>query len=363
MSIYRRKIHGKPVGRYVAEFHYRGQLYRQTGLPDRETAKHWINSEQLKLRRGEVGYVKPMLASRVAPLITEYAQSLVTAKRDEHYAYISEKRLTRLAEECGWMTLGHVTTASLERWRDEGPKYRGKRIGPKTINQIIQTAAEFGKWLRKPKHLLPVNPLADVALLREPGNPEYRRAATQEEFDTLLATCPKPRRLYYLFRLYVPVRTRAVRLTTWRMMHLDDEQPWILFPAAVNKSRKDERSPIPHFLAAQLRTAKKEAKAKADDPVFAECPTIDDLRADLATAGVAFDDGKGSRRLDFHAFRKTLVRWLKRAGVGMDDASLILHHKDIRTTRKHYDDDAVDPDLTAAVAKLPVVGKLKGGAA
>jgi integrase len=371
VSIYRRKVNGKPIGRYVAEFYFRGQLHRRTGLPDRETAKHWINSEQLKLGRGEVGYVKPMLKAQVVPLVGKFTDHLRAKGRDEHYAYIAEKRLKRMVEGCGWVTLEHVTAASVEAWRDGGPKFRGKLIGAKTINQYIDTAFEFGRWLsRKPQSLLALNPLADLDRLPEIPNPEYRRAATVEEFDNLLAACSADRRAYYLFRLYVPVRTRTVAATTWRMLHLDDEQPWILFPAydagrRVNKSKRDERSPIPHFLAAQLRQLKKETKGKADDAVFPTVWTIDDLRADLASAGVAFDQGNGKRRLDLHAFRKTLVRWAKRAGVPMEDASLLLHHKSIATTRKHYDDDAVDPDLWGAVAKRRVVGKINstGGAA
>jgi hypothetical protein len=359
MSIYRRKVDGKAIGRYVAEFVYRGQLYRKTRLPDRESARHWINTEQLKLRRGEVGYVKPMLNSQITPLITAFADNLRAKDRSEKYAYTAEHRLMRMASECGWLTLGHVSIASVYAWRDAGPKYRKRKISAKTVNQFVQIASEFCRWLVRSKQLLASNPLADAEMLRETPNQGYRRAATTTEFDSLLATCPKERRLYYIFRLYVPVRTRTVELMTWRMFHLDDEQPWILFPASVNKSIKDERSPIPHFLAAQLRTAKKEAKAKVDDFVFPVNISIDDLRDDLKAAGVSFDDGRGSRRLDFHAFRKTLIRWAKRSGVPLDDASLLIHHKDIRTTRRHYDDDAVDPDLTAAVAKLPEVGKVR----
>jgi hypothetical protein len=83
VSIYRRKVNGKPIGRYVAEFYFRGQLHRRTGLPDRETAKHWINSEQLKLGRGEVGYVKPMLKAQVVPLVGKFVSQASEPTRPE----------------------------------------------------------------------------------------------------------------------------------------------------------------------------------------------------------------------------------------------------------------------------------------
>src|SRR5436305_617107 len=85
--------------------------------------------------------------------------------------------------------------------------YKDKKlIGNKAKNQHVQIAGQFCKWLVKPKHLLPFNPLEDVQLLRAADNSGYRRAASMEEINKLLATCPTERRLFYLFLLYVPLR-------------------------------------------------------------------------------------------------------------------------------------------------------------
>jgi integrase len=357
MSIYRRRDHGKRSRFYTAEFTYRGQTHRQGGFVDKESARHWIDELSKRLRRGSVGYVKPMLNTILAPLIPEFVEYLRAKGVDDEYAYIAERRLTALAGECPWQKVGDITEQSVENWQRQVRIFHGKPVGNKTKNQFVQIAREFCDWLVKPKGLLPANPLDRVDLLKETPNPEYRRAGTLEEFDKLLATCASERRLYYIFRLYCPLRAKTIGQLTWRMMRLDDERPWIALPAAVNKSRADERSPLPMFLAQQLRRAK--GKAKADTLVFPDPPSLDDFKADLLGAGVQFDDGKGKRRLDYHAFRKTLVRLCKRAGVPLDDASQLLHHKDRRTTQKHYDDDAVAPELSEAIERLPLIGKMR----
>jgi integrase len=363
MAVYRKKYRDKKTGkvrlagRFTAEFWHHGQLFRRGGFIDRESATHWQTAEQNKLIRGETGYVKPMLTADVRPLISEFADTLRSKGRDEEYAYIAERRLNTLADECGWLTLGNITLRGIELWQKTPRKFHGKTVGPRAKNQHVQVATQFCNWLVKPKGVMQSNPLLDVELQAAKLNSGYRRAGTIEEFDSLLASCASERCLYYTFRLYCPLRGRTIAQLTWRMMRLEDERPWIALPAAMNKSRADERSPLPQFLAQQMRRAR--GKAKADDLVFPDAPTLDDFRADLIAAGIAFDDGKGSRRLDYHAFRKTLVRWCKRAGVPMDDASQLLHHRDSRTTRKHYDEDAIDPELSGAVERLPIVGKLR----
>lgn len=360
MSIYRRKNHGKRSRLYTAEFMYRGKTHKRTGFPDRETARFWLDSESLRLRRGEVGYIKAMHRAEVAPLITEFVATLTAKGNAEEYVYIAERRLIRLAADCGWRTLGDVTLDSLETWMKSEHLFHGKAIGNKAKNQHGQIARSFGKWLVKPRHLLPSNPLDEFQQLRQQDNQGYRRAATVDEINKLLATCPRERRVFYIFLLYVPLRMRTMRMLRWSMFRLDSSPPRVEIPAELNKSKRPEKSPMRYDLAQELRKEKARTKAKADDLVFPWLRrTLVDFRADLIAAGISFDDGKGSRRLDRHAFRKTMVRWLAVAGVSIDAASLLLHHKDVRTTRRHYDENAVDPIMTDILEKLPAVGKVR----
>jgi integrase len=163
--------------------------------------------------------------------------------------------------------------------------------------------------------------------------------------------------LAYLFVMYCPLRRNTIEQLTWRMCQLDSNPPTITTPASINKSRKDEKHVIRHDIAAELRKAKKAKQAKVDALVFPLFPTLEHLRNDLADAGVSFDQA-GTGRLDFHAIRRSVVRIARDHGVTLDDAGLLLGHKDSRTTRKFYS-DAVDPRLAAAVERLPKLGKLR----
>ena len=361
MSIYRRRRNGKRSKLYTAEFEYRRKVYRRGGFPDRETASFWLNSEMLKLRRGEVGFIKAMYRAQVLPLIADFAAYLRKRGRGDDYVYTAEMRLKRLAGECAWRTLGDITAEGLALWLDgeTQQKDRTKKAGKRTMNQYRDIAGQFGRWLVKPAGKLPSNPLADVERVPAKHNDTYRRAGTEDELNALLATCGQERRLYYLCRIYTPMRGGTYAGLTWRMAHLDAAPPFFKTPAEINKSRKEEKHTIRYDVAQELRQLRKSAKAKADDAIFPNAPTLDDFKADLLASGVPFELAKNHRRLDYHALRRTAIRIAKRAGVSLDDASLLLGHRDVRTTRKYYDEDSVDPDIGAIVEKLPTLGKLR----
>lgn len=368
MSIYRRTFrYGGKTRKakwLTAEFSYRGQTYRRGGFADRASAEFWIGTERMRLRRDAVGYVKPMHNVRVHPLILKYIDYLAGRGRDEMYVYTTERRLILMAAGCHWKTLGDITGESVLGWQSKPQFHKHGRkvveIIAKTKNQYVQTANGFCKWLvQVPQKLLPVNPISGVPLLPAKVNQGYRRAGTIEEIEKLMASCSPDHRLFYHFEIYHPLRRGTVEQLTWDMLKLDANPPYGETPAEINKSGRDERFPVRFDVAAELRKEKKSRKAKAGDLVFPDCPTIDDLRADLSAAGVAFDDGHGQRRLDLHAMRKTLIRWCKMSGVSIDAASLLLQHKHTSTTQRHYDDDAVDPVMSDVLERLPAIGKVR----
>lgn len=356
MSITRRKFEnkdGKTVRSsvYTARFMFNGKLHRRGGFPDRETAQHWIDSTRLALRRGEVGYIKAKNAARILPLIEQFADHLRTLKVSWLYAYTSEKRLKRLASECPWTTIADFKPAIFEAWRASSPKWRKRPLSPATLNQYLDTCNEFGKWLHKPMGLLPGNPMADVSEMNAPVNDTYRRAATLDELAKLLDVAPPERSLFYRFLLYVPLRKRTYKAITWADLNLDGKRPTLLIRSETIKGARAVKMPIRKDLVADLKRMLKDAEP--DDPVFPRVPDVDDLRADLAAAGVAFDDGKGGRRFDLHAFRKTAIRVLKKAGVSLDEAHVFLQHRDRRTTERYYDDDMVEPEISRAAERMP----------
>jgi integrase len=197
--------------------------------------------------------------------------------------------------------------------------------------------------------LLPASPLDSVSDVVAPENHAYRRGGTLEEFQKLLTTCPKDRRLQYAFRLYCPLRADSIRSLRWRDLHLDATPAWGEVDAWHNKGRRRIKFAIRADLVALLRSSAGRPAAA----VFPDVLTAADLRDDLARAGVAFSDDDGNRRLDFHAFRRSFIKLGKSAGMTVEDLRHALHHRDVATTRKHYDDDEIDVPMVMAAESLP----------
>lgn len=354
MSIFRRKVRGRRCASFSAKFMFRGRLHRRSGFPDRESAQHWVDTTRVSLRRGEIGYVKARFAAKIIPLIEEYVAHLETLKRSDKYVYTTERRLKKMASESPWITLADLTSASFDAWRAGKPKYHGKVIKPRTLNQYLDHATEFAGWLVKPRQFLPSNPLASLSRVNAPINNSYRRAATMDELKSLLAAAPKERALAYRFLLYVPLRRRAIEAIEWRDLQLADDPATLTLRAELNKTGREVKLAIRRDLAAEL--VEHRGTRTDDDLIFQKVPTIDELREDLKSAKIPFDDGKGQRRLDLHSFRKTVIRILKRAGVSIDEAHVFLQHRDPRTTQRHYDDDSVAPETSRAAEKMPAMG-------
>jgi integrase len=358
MAIHRRKTkrRGKVVREalYTARFMFRGKLYRRGGFASREAAQHWIDTTRTAIRNGEVGYVPLRNAARLLPLVDEFIEHLDAQKVSPLYSYNCQKRLTRLARECPWVTLADFKAQSFEAWRATRPKWHKRTLGDRTLDQYLDTAREFGNWLVG-RRMLAKNPMADALPLKPGINERYRRAASVEELQRLLDTAPPARATFYRFLLYVPLRKRAYAGLEWRDVNLAGERPTLTVRAELSKSGRTARVAIRRDLATDLAALRGDAADR--DRVFPAPPTLDELRADLEAAGVQFADAEGQRRFDFHAFRKTAIRLLKRSGVSMDQAHVFLQHRDRRTTERYYDDDMVEPEISDAAEQMPELKK------
>lgn len=360
MGVFKRKVRGQRLKTFSAKFTFRGRLHQRHGLPDRDTAHHWMATTRLALQRGEVGFIKARRAADVQPLIEEYVTSLESNGRAADYCRIVRSRLLRLARDIPWMTSGDLAAESFDAWRASKPKSRGKVVAAKTLNQYLDHAQQFADWLWKVKKILPANPFAGIARKSALPNNGYRRAATLDELNKLIAAAPERRKDVYLFLIYVPLRRRALAGLCYRDLDLVSDRPTLTLPAKLNKGKRDHKLALRVDVVARL--LKRKGDAGPDDRVFEVIPRVRELQDDLAAAGLKFDDGKGSRRFDLHAFRRTAIRLLKQNGVSLDEAHVFLGHRDRRTTERYYDDDQVDAGIMAAAEKMPAMAIFGVGA-
>jgi site-specific recombinase XerC len=370
MSVYRRQYKtAKKSGKsrfYSVEFRTPdGTLVRKS---TRCTSKRAAEAMETRLR-GEhesvhVGITSPAESKRDIKLqVDEFVAYLLTdLHRDADYCRIAKSRLLLMASEAGWRRLRDVSLVSFESWRrtQDTVKRLGRKPKPKTINQFLDIARRFLVWAKR-RGKIKNNPLLDAEKASIADNPNYRRAGTLEEFSKLLEAVKgdPDRQRFYRWAIYVPLRRATHKALTWGDLHERDARPWVAIRAETIKDRKYIPLPLRADVATMLRDWRVELGPKSSDKLFPNVPTLKEIQVDLAAAGVKFSDEKGLHRLDLHAFRKTALRWMRRAGVPLEDAAAILQHKDIRTTKRYYDEepDAMSLDVVEKMPGIPEGGK------
>lgn len=336
-----------------------GELVRQKGPRDRKAAKAAEVDLIRKLERGhfKVGDpYKEFRNTKISETIQAFIDNLRTEGNADMYLYTSQKRLERLAVEMGWRTIFDATRRDFEAWRNQTAKKgrRGKPTKAKTLNQFLATANQFFDWCAETERM-EFNPLRTVKKIKEIDNVDYRRPATPDELQTFLKALPSDElRRFYIFLAYTALRRASLEGLTWGDLKINGDEPAVIVRAVTNKVRRQQSFPLRKDVAAMMAAAKE--KAKPAGKVF-KVPTIDEHKAYLAKAGIAFDDGKGQHRLDIHAFRKTLHTWMEDAGVDVREASKALGHLHLTTTLKSYRAKR-DGKAEAGVEKLPtLIGK------
>lgn len=363
MSVYRRKykLNGKihQSQNYTVEFRTpAGLLIRKTTkCTSRRAAEAIETTMRHEHELGYAGIVDSAEAKRdIHLVIDEFIGHLLTGlRRNADYCRIAKSRLTLLAKETGWRRLADVTLATFESWRRSQAtvKRLGRKPKPKTINQFLDISRRFMDWAVR-QHKVKHNPLKDAEKASTTDNPHYRRAATTDEFAKLLKAVRGDRLYFYRWAIFVPLRRGSHEQLTWGDVHESAAKPWVAIRAETIKDRKYIPLPLRADVAEMMRAWRHGIKPKASDRVFSHVPTAREIETDLKSAGVAFKDEKGERRLDLHAFRKTAVLWMKTAGVSLEDAAAILQHKDIRTTKRYYDEEP-DPMALDVVEKMPAM--------
>jgi plasmid stabilization system protein ParE len=111
--------------------------------------------------------------------ITDYVADRRAVGRDQKYVRELERKLLKLAAECGWKCAGRVTSESFCAWRAK------QRKNPKTLNEYLNAICGLMNWL-EPR--LGANPLRHVQKVQSNGTEKLtRRAFTADELQRLIA--------------------------------------------------------------------------------------------------------------------------------------------------------------------------------
>jgi integrase len=191
-------------------------------------------------------------------------------------------------------------------------------------NHYLQAVKQFCGWLRKPKRILPVNPLVDLSSVKQQTQrPHERRPMTKDEFGRMLnvlmpmdqapgrghAWSGRERALLYWLAVSTSFRADALRHLRRCDFNFEADRPYVSVPAQHSKNRKYHEMLIPRDLAEHLRG---HLQHKAPGAPAFNMPrpnaVLEHFRKDLAAAKV--DEKTPEGLLDFHALRHTAITWL-----------------------------------------------------
>ena len=278
--------------------------------------------------------------------IEEFLADLTAKARNPHYVRTIGKRVSLLADECGWSVLRDITPEGFMSWRS-----RNTHKAAKTLNEFLNAASALLNWLVRFRRI-EANPLALVGKVETRGRERrIRRAFSLDEIGRLL-TVAGPNFVVYLMAIYTGLRRNELASLVVGDIHLDAYSPFVSVRASTTKNHKSARIELHPCLAEALRPFIPPS-APANQRVFAFIPKVSKLRADLGRAGIPFTDEMG-RIADFHSFRHTFTTLLAQAGVPPQVAKELTRHSDMKMNG-HYT-DATKLPLSDAIRSLPRFG-------
>ncbi len=341
----------------VAATNYSGR-FRLSGDPewrtvalkvtDKEVARRKLADLVRQLEREEAGLepAQAVVAALRRPLpehLAEYLGDVAAKGRSDGYVYNLRARCRRLFRECGWRCARDISVESFLKWRaGQGNK------APKTLNEFLDAARSFLNWMHRVGRI-PANPLVVVEKVQTRGRERrVRRAFTLDELRRLLAVAGE-RRSAYLVAAFTGLRRNELAHLLVADVRLGEPVPFLMVRAATTKNRKSARIELHADVIAALSELRLET-LPGNLPVFRRLPTVGELRADEAAAGIPFRDELG-RLADFHAFRHTFTTMLAQAGVPPQVAKELTRHSDLRMNG-HYT-DATRLPLANVIRALP----------
>lgn len=283
-------------------------------------------------------------------LLKEYVNYLTSSNRSRDYIRKVDQRVGKLIEECGWNRICDISSESFIKWRSAHSS-----LSAKTLNDYKDAISALLNWLRQSQRITH-NPLEFVSKVDGRGRQTFqRRAYTDQEIQRLLSVSG-PRAPVYLVAVKTGLRHGEIRQLLWGDVDLDAPFPCVRVRASTTKNRKDAVLPLASDLADTLR-ALRPSQSSHSTKVFPRLvPNRIRFAQDLKAAQIErWVDGK---KVDFHAFRKTFITNLQRAGVHRRVAMELARHSDSRLTDQVYTDESALLTVDA-IESLPTYSESK----
>jgi integrase len=367
---------------------------RPTGCKDEQAARQMLAGWEREVERVRAGTLDPgeldtarRAAAPVAEHLAAHEQALVAGDTSAGYRANVRRAVTRLAAECGFVSLADLARGPVERWLAARV---GDGMSARTRNYYRESLIAFANWCvaggRLRDHDFDRLPKAD----KKADPRRQRRALTEGELSRLLAVVAarplaeartirrgrrkgeqvaklsdglverlnrvgRERALIVKTLVLTGLRANELRTLAVGQLDLTPGGECLHLDAADEKSREGNTVALRGDLAADLRAWLGHTSCTEPTAPLFVVPAgfLRILDRDLKAAGIPKRDDRG-RTVDVHALRTTFGTLLSKAGVSPRTAQQAMRHSDIKLTMGVYTDPRL-LDTRGAVEKLPTL--------
>jgi len=348
MSVFKRR--GKDRGKAGVSKCYYGRYLDAAGIErtvrlceDKAASEMMLNEYRKKAALAKIGIHNRYEEHQRRPLfehLADFARHLQAKLDTARHIKTTIFRCTAIIERCRYEKINEFEPARVQQALadlvEEG-------LGLATANHYLGAIKSFARWLQNERRTAD-NPLISLTGYNARLDERHtRRALTDDEAIRLIAAARagKPilgmtgrrRALCYVVALGTGLRANELRTLTWGGIDLGRE-PRLTVHAAYSKHREQDDVPLRPDVAEALRAWRRE-RPDEDRPFPLPEKTAEMIRADLAAAGIPYQDEAG-RFADFHAQRHTVGTMLTLAGVPVKVVSTLMRHKTIAVTMDKY---------------------------
>lgn len=336
--------------------------FKRAGQPPDAQICEWLQgiSKKLSDRLAKIGLIDMNRVAAGRPLIEHLNDYRLSIGDITQHARTSYSALKKIFSECKFVYWSDVQASRLY---NHLINLRTKnKISQRTFNKWLKACRAFCSWMVQDRRASesPISHLRPVTItIREVD----RRALEDSELKRLLdTTATGPKRYgmrgyerYLLYRFAVESGFRAGEIRSLVVRNFDFINRTVTIQAGSSKRKRQDvqvlKPDTTELLKEFLKNKTPEVKAFGGTYKHLTSRTGEMIRADLAAAGIPYEDESG-RIFDFHGLRHQTGTMLARAGVHPRDAMEFMRHSSIEITMKYYTHLRKGAEVETA-AKLP----------
>lgn len=363
---------------------------QSTKTRDLRIAREFLSTKLREVEKTKAGHIDRYAATRTKPiadLVAEFKAHFESEGRTDVYVKATIRQIRAYIAFATPSTIPSIHTPDVERFLD------GIRLqhSTKTRDNYAGALRTFGHWLERTGRW-DVDPFRSIRT-RTPKRDKdltykrhsFRFAEAEQLVEAAWARfeaergrneggCAcwpgydevvRDRQVLYWFALTTGFRVAECGALRWEDLALDATTPCVRLAGEFTKNGNDARVPLQPFVAQALRDMRTrrsraavrrgEALVTEIDTVFEVPRTIAELvRKDAAFAGLIPERSPTSKRIDFHALRKSCARILIELNVHPKVIQQVLRHSDIRLTMDLYGELGEDDLFRELPGKFPV---------